>query len=142
MAVLHHHIAVDDHIVVLALLHRLIDAMPSTQVSPSEVALHHRDILRLLQDGKIHGDVRVRREVLLHIGILRSYIEDAIRLIETSQHGRENFGEALTKMLHIGEEDACVPIELATLYEYLSEVTLRFLGERLHIIEVVALGIT
>ncbi len=45
MAVLHHHIAVYDHIVVLALLHRLIDTVPGTKVSPTEVTLHHRDIV-------------------------------------------------------------------------------------------------
>ena len=101
MAILDDDVAVYHHIVILALLHRLIDTVPGTQVGPSEIAFHHAGIGWLVQYAKIYRDVRIGREALLHIGILRLYAELRIFLIVLTKHGRQNLAEALTQMLDI-----------------------------------------
>lgn len=136
MAILDEDVAVYHHIVILALLHRLIDTVPGTQVGPSEVAFHHAGIGWLVQYAKIYRDIRVRREGLLHIGILRLYAELRIFLIILTKHRRQNLAEALTQMLDITQEDTCIPIELAALNKDLGEITLRFLRKRLYGIDI------
>lgn len=111
------------------------------QVGPSEVASHHADIRRLFQDTEIHRDVGIRREALLHVGILRLHAELRILLVVVTEHRWQYLAEALTQIAYIAQEEARVPIELATLYEDLGEITLRLLGKRLHMIDVVAADI-
>lgn len=45
MAVFHHNITIYNHIIILALLHCLIDTVPGTEVSPTEITLQYRYIV-------------------------------------------------------------------------------------------------
>ena len=57
----------DAHIVVVALAHALIYAVPHAEVCPSEIAFHHEYIFALLQYRHINRNVGVCREIVLNV---------------------------------------------------------------------------
>ena len=57
VTIVEHHVTIDDHIIVFAFLHRFVDAMPGSDVSPAEIAFHHIHVLRFFQDTIVDGNV-------------------------------------------------------------------------------------
>ena len=111
--------------------------MPCAEISPTEVALHHTHILRLLQYSLINRKVRIRREILHHIPSLSLKTIHILSLIEVAQHRRQELHETFTQIVHVAQEQSSIPIKLATLHKHLCEIPVRLLSKRLHLIEVI-----
>ena len=56
---------------------------------------------------------------------------------EVAQHRRQKLHETFTQIVHVAQEQASIPIKLATLHKHLSEVSIRLLSKRLNLIEVI-----
>ena len=111
--------------------------MPCAEISPTEVTLHHTNILRLLQYSLINRKVRIRRKILHYIPSLSLKTIHILSPIEVAQHRRQELHETFTQIVHVAQEQPSIPIKLATLHKHLSEVSIRLLCKRLHLIEVI-----
>ena len=137
MRVVENNIAVNDHVVALALLHGLVDAVPCAEVGPAEVAFHDIHVLRLLQYAMVYRHVGVGGEVLFHIVVLILNAEARVLCVELTQHRWQELAEVLVETVDVGKEKARVPVELAAVHEHLCELAVRLLRERLHLVHVV-----
>ena len=134
--VVEHDFGVDNDIVGIAMAHELVDGMPRAKVCPSELALHDVDVVCVLEEGIVDGEVGIAGVVLLDILQLFVVVVGGLLELEVAQHTGEDALKALGELAGVGKEDARVPIELATLHEHLGKGTLGFLCERLDLEDV------
>ena len=130
VAVFHHHVRVEQHVVGPHIAHGLVDRVPHAQIGPSEVAFHHIHLVRLLQDAVVHGDVGEHGEVFGHE--LEFLLEREVLLRgNLVEHRGQDLAETGAQEHRVGEEHTRIPEKLAALHEEACELAVRFLGERL-----------
>ncbi len=117
--------------------------MPSSHIGPAKVALHHIDIVRFLQDATLYRHVGIGGEVVGHIAVFLLQRPCRIIDIQLAQHHRQELGETLLeKIADIGEEEAGVPIKLATLHKHARKLAVGLLRKRLYAMHSMASRLT
>ena len=133
VAVHHHRFGALQHVAIVVLWAYIVERAPCAEVGPADaVNTEHRHIVGLFKHGVVDGNalacgVNLFDELLFLVGAV-----DAFALTELRRHLGGVVVECLDNGSGTPEEDAGVPVKLATIHKHLRQLQVGLFGECFH----------
>lgn len=135
-------LTVQVRVVVFVPVGDIVQRPPGTQVAPAEIRDVHVNVIGFLQYPVVDGDIPAEWEALVDELLLGRRVEQRLPLVKLSDDVREVFSKRVDDAVHVPQEDARVPYELAAINELLCQVIIGLFGECLHLVDSIFLLLT